>query len=54
MFRNQLQVGDILIVPKGNSLFRAIGIVEGNSMNMLPAPMVATVIAARSGGFGPI
>lgn len=29
MFRNQLQVGDILIVPKGNSLFRAIGIVEG-------------------------
>lgn len=29
MFRNQLQVGDILIVSKGNSLFRAIGEVTG-------------------------
>jgi 5-methylcytosine-specific restriction enzyme B len=28
-FRNQVQVGDILIVSKGNSLFRAIGEVTG-------------------------
>lgn len=29
VFRNQVQVGDILIVSKGNSLFRAIGEVTG-------------------------
>lgn len=29
VFRNQLQIGDILIISKGNYRFRAIGIVEG-------------------------
>ncbi|PKP64262.1 MAG: AAA family ATPase [Alphaproteobacteria bacterium HGW-Alphaproteobacteria-7] len=29
VFRNQLEIGDILIVAKGNHRFRAIGIVEG-------------------------
>lgn len=30
IFRNQLQTGDVLIVSKGNSLYRAIGIVAGD------------------------
>lgn len=30
VFRNQLEIGDILIVAKGNHRFRAIGIVEGD------------------------
>ena len=30
VFRNQLEVGDVLIVAKGNHRFRAIGIVEGD------------------------
>ncbi|WP_352635389.1 AAA family ATPase [Mesorhizobium sp. M0496] len=29
VFRNQLEIGDVLIVSKGNNRFRAIGIVEG-------------------------
>ncbi len=29
VFRNRMKVGDIIIVSKGNSLFRAIGIVTG-------------------------
>lgn len=29
VFRNQLEIGDLLIVAKGNHRFRAIGIVEG-------------------------
>lgn len=30
VFRNQLEIGDVLIVAKGNRRFRAIGIVEGD------------------------
>lgn len=30
LFRNELQVGDVIVVAKGLSLFRAIGVVEGN------------------------
>lgn len=30
VFRNHLEIGDVLIVAKGNHRFRAIGIVEGN------------------------
>lgn len=30
VFRNQLQIGDVLIVAKGNYKFRAIGVVEGD------------------------
>ena len=30
VFRNQLEIGDIIVVTKGNSLFRAIGEVTGN------------------------
>ncbi len=30
LFRNQLEIGDIIVVTKGNSLFRAIGEVTGN------------------------
>lgn len=29
VFRNQLQIGDVLVIAKGNHKFRAIGIVEG-------------------------
>jgi hypothetical protein len=29
VFRNQLQIGDMLVVSKGNKTFRAIGVVEG-------------------------
>lgn len=30
VFRNQLQIGDVLVIAKGNHKFRAIGIVEGD------------------------
>jgi 5-methylcytosine-specific restriction enzyme B len=30
VFRNQLQIGDVVIVAKGNYKFRAIGVVEGD------------------------
>ncbi|WP_323992667.1 AAA family ATPase [Nguyenibacter sp. L1] len=30
VFRNQLEIGDVLIVAKGNHRFRAIGVVEGD------------------------